>query len=1481
MDGDENDMIPVKDMSEKDKHTRGLYHDKDSSLVQERAGISKLSREELEDRHLRLLEENQILKKHCHKQEDKIKRLATKLLRLVQDRKKSGEAAGVQRDPETAELIQSQQDQIRQMGRQITQLKDKLLVARQQVTTSQGSRPGRPLAPKADTLRRPSSRPSSKTSGSQRRQPAGSVDQQLPPYAEQLLVEAREAAARLQQQSAALAQRNRELDETFSTLREQCNMYEQELEMLKEQSRVKDLEHEEELQTLRGQANQANRTKLAENVEMIKLQRELKQTTSRLAALQTHANSLEETLRTERPAYERASREMVELKRLYDEEQARVQQLQRDASAATLAKQKLEEVEMALRDAQRENELLRAANEKLSEIGSDVGWQQREQQADVAQLRAQLSSSESSLRAEQARRRQLSDQLTAEQQRSWRLQAEARDLQTQLLRAMTMQPVPPPVPSRALTAELPAPPRPETRDKAVCTSPLPDPEREPQPEPEPESSPPPAPPDTPTAELLSRIDTGEPLPRQLAALHCRYVETAQELEKARTLLDVQKQINAGQRQELALLSTRVKELGAERERAEAELRAALQARTGRVLQLETRLRELAYRAPGQPGPPRLAPLDASMQLEPGTCLLELHVERLALDVAGRARVGHEGVFLTWIFYNQDMHFTPVVHADRGGSELRFACSSLYKVLLDSALIHYLSQDLVTIEVQGTEGGSECHQLGSTTISCRELLEYPRNRLHGTAEVDGLGTLAYWFRSDGGALEHYLQTRGDGMERGLERSAEDRADSGAGDQTIMAGSPDICEPSAAVKQGKGPAAVSTPVRRRLATRADPALLAPPGGGGRRSKRPSPRVVTASDTEVTEYEYSPERTPRGPPASRARSEADMGRVPPRPAARRQPAARGGGGGGGDASPPRRAAPAQSRGQQRRRESDVREETETPRRPSRKERRESGGVVGRRESVRGHAERRQSVREAQRRESVRGDTHRRESVTDSIERRKSFRETERRDITSDIGHRDRDVGTVRETDRRQSVRETDRRRSIRAETDHQVPTRDVKEPRVSGQTRPSAEPRPVGARVIQSGPARPSEAEEAQRGPQQAPRPPPRSTGYATYTESSASEASSLEELGRPETPPRREQRGQDRAEREEKRGQDRAEREPQQQRQQPQPEKRQQKRPEKQQLTRGTTLKVGGSSDSGGSAGGPQSGGGSSLSSAADGPGAPDRSPLTAGRSPPSPDHPRPRRRERAGGSSPSSPGAWGGGGGSDSDRSQERTVVAAGGGMRVAADVHRRGSESSVTPSTGTGTDSDGVVLHRAAAETPSASEAVTITVHEVTLSPSAEVYRRGTSTATGTPGDRPRLFVEYRFLDVPPEQLESPHSLPLPEPGEPLVFNFRKVIPVAGRQLSARRRLLTSQLEPASATTDQNVMTFTVVAEPEDSEDEEAECADVGYAQLSLPEVLSSGRDLNQNRLPLRTADGQPAGHLSVSLQAQQALRAAASGQPE
>lgn len=45
-----------------------------SQNARERQNVSKLSREELEDRYLRIQEENLVLKQHACKQEDKIRR---------------------------------------------------------------------------------------------------------------------------------------------------------------------------------------------------------------------------------------------------------------------------------------------------------------------------------------------------------------------------------------------------------------------------------------------------------------------------------------------------------------------------------------------------------------------------------------------------------------------------------------------------------------------------------------------------------------------------------------------------------------------------------------------------------------------------------------------------------------------------------------------------------------------------------------------------------------------------------------------------------------------------------------------------------------------------------------------------------------------------------------------------------------------------------------------------------------------------------------------------------------------------------------------------------------------------------------------------------------------------------------------------------------------------------------------------------------
>lgn len=108
-----------------------------------RQAVARISRQELEDRYLRIHDENLLLKQHAHKQEDKIKRMATKLIRLVQDKKKAEQGPGVLRrsgkDVELEEMIEQLQENVRELEKQKESLQNRLIAAKQQLQT-QGHR---------------------------------------------------------------------------------------------------------------------------------------------------------------------------------------------------------------------------------------------------------------------------------------------------------------------------------------------------------------------------------------------------------------------------------------------------------------------------------------------------------------------------------------------------------------------------------------------------------------------------------------------------------------------------------------------------------------------------------------------------------------------------------------------------------------------------------------------------------------------------------------------------------------------------------------------------------------------------------------------------------------------------------------------------------------------------------------------------------------------------------------------------------------------------------------------------------------------------------------------------------------------------------------------------------------------------------------------------------------------------------------------
>ena len=153
-----------------------------------------------------------------------------------------------------------------------------------------------------------------------------------------------------------------------------------------------------------------------------------------------------------------------------------------------------------------------------------------------------------------------------------------------------------------------------------------------------------------------------------------------------------------------------------------------------------------------------------------------------------------------------------------------------------------------------------------------------------------------------------------------------------------------------------------------------------------------------------------------------------------------------------------------------------------------------------------------------------------------------------------------------------------------------------------------------------------------------------------------------------------------------------------------------------------------------------------------------------------------------------------------------------------------------------------------------------------------------------------KLYVEYKFLDLPPEELETP-SFPKPKAGgDSFKLNFTKIISIDRTIHSKRRRKLAKMLtsEPTAeqmkeGVTDSTVV-FTLVSEPpEDKEDQD--CEDVGIAKIDLRTILSTGQDIVDMTVDVMTSETQsrvsrllntgnkPIATLIISIEASEAFK--------
>uniref|UniRef100_A0A8C7FBF4 RPGRIP1 like n=1 Tax=Oncorhynchus kisutch TaxID=8019 RepID=A0A8C7FBF4_ONCKI len=675
-----------------------------------RQAILRVSREELEDRFLRLHEENLLLKQHTHKQEDKIKRMATKLVRLVKDRRRVEQVAagGVRpgsRDMELEEMMEELQEKVQELQMQNEGLKQRLLAAKQQLQT-QSKRPtpyGHVQSRVNTGLRRLREDTFSLVEMSGRA-PQGL----LPRYGHSLLDDARAEI--------------RNLENVIETQRSHIEEMDKAAELLRDQLRRKERKFEESLLHLREQQTTGQRSTIKDNVEMIRLQKQLVEKGNAFTVLEGRFLQLQESQRTLKVSHEAVMAKVDELMGQLKDERLRSLGLESQLQANSFSQRRTEELQEQIFDLEKERVLLKENCDKLVNSAFDVSQDQtfrmREQQ-----LKLQIAQLELALKSDLTDKNEILDKIKVERDMNEKLSQEKEDIQLRFLEQKQQLD--------------------EIRDRIKFYTKS----------------------EVDVAELSEalmlikvrksqrsgelgfleqveeevRSDTEHSV-RELQATHA---ETIQELEKTRNMLIVQHKINKDYQAEVEAVTRKMDDSKLQYELKLERLAQLLDMRAAKIKKLEAQLKDIAYGTKSHVFKPEVTDddvadeFDETVHLERGENLLEIHIGMATLSPIALETLSDRepSTFCTYAFYDFELQATPVVR----GARPAYSFTSQYVVRVDDLFLQYLHTGSVTLELQLARG------MDFTTVAVGQLrlsqLLENNSKTHGIS----FGSVVYWVR----------------------------------------------------------------------------------------------------------------------------------------------------------------------------------------------------------------------------------------------------------------------------------------------------------------------------------------------------------------------------------------------------------------------------------------------------------------------------------------------------------------------------------------------------------------------------------------------------------------------------------------------------------------------------------------------------------------------------------------------------------------
>ncbi|KAK4468866.1 hypothetical protein MN116_008029 [Schistosoma mekongi] len=659
--------------------------------MESKNSISNWSKEKLEDHYLRLYDDYLTLKKHACKQEERIKKMATKILRLANDKKESN-VNGIYKE--------DYQEQIEILERKNATLTRKLALLQNQLNLHKQRISSTPLS-----ARKISSATIQTTSRNS--------------CIEEKSLQNSNVIQTLRLQNTAF-------EKTIQKLLEQLKERDELINQLKQELQFKEKLHTNDLVVLGEQFTSKQRVVLQENLDLIRTQRELREKQLQINNLEIRLHEIE----TNYDLTKTTNRQLInEIERLTHESSQLEQKLfclQSDNNTSSKQQLKLLELQYAYDDAKRENQALKESNEKLiAKSGniafstkSDQNWTLKEQKlrGQINHLEIMVHNLQQQLQKEQYQQQKdlpVEEQIISNKQQTSKLESTPMKQKHNT----NCQEQPPVTATTTTTTQMFAQITGysiEELEEAVMIL------RERKSKIQ-----------STDGDLLNLPEQNRDSLKQLTEMDTLHIDTINELDKTRKLLNIQYKINKDYQIEINELTNKFNEYKCESEQYLNEYNKLLNIRTIHNKQLEKKLNELTYGVTVNKRKLHIGQLTLS-----STILDKYQLKSFnSIDNNQKNNTNEElsSIFLTWDFYDFETQTTPIMIIVQNSIDINMTIQ--YPVEVNDTFMDYLLKEPCIVEMHQVIN-SNYRTIANGTLNLSQLFTGKDD----TIEITGQGSV---------------------------------------------------------------------------------------------------------------------------------------------------------------------------------------------------------------------------------------------------------------------------------------------------------------------------------------------------------------------------------------------------------------------------------------------------------------------------------------------------------------------------------------------------------------------------------------------------------------------------------------------------------------------------------------------------------------------------------------------------------------------